>query len=229
MDEQPGDPSPELAASATEYHRPDALAEALKRAAAALRRAEIPFMLCGSMACWVRGGPEPFTKDVDFCVKPDDADRALDALAAMGMTTQRPPEGWLYKAWDDDILVDLLFAPAHIPVTDQVLERSDELNVLSVPMQVAAIDDVTATKLLALNETSLDYRQLLAIARALREQIHWAALFRRTRESPYAAAFFTLVEQLGVVSPEVLARADEVPPQALPARRPAAGEDISID
>jgi hypothetical protein len=229
MDKQPGDPSPELVARATEYHRPDALAEALKRAAAALRRAEIPFMLCGSMACWVRGGPEPFTKDVDFCVKPDDADRALDALAAMGMTTERPPEGWLYKAWDDDILVDLLFAPANIPVTDHVLGRSDELSVLSVPMQVAAIDDVTATKLLALNEASLDYRQLLAIARALREQIDWAALSRRTRESPYAAAFFTLVEQLGVVSPEELARADEVPPQALPARRPAARDDAPID
>ena len=78
MDEPRRDRSSE-AANATAYHRPDALADALKRAAAALRRAEVPFMLCGSMACWVRGGPEPLTKDVDFCVKPDDADRALDA------------------------------------------------------------------------------------------------------------------------------------------------------
>jgi len=167
MRKQPGNRSSELA-SATEYHRPDYLAEGLKRAAAALRRAEIPFMLCGSMACWVRGGPEPLTKDVDFCVKPDDADGALDALAAMGMTTERPPEGWLYKAWDEDILIDLLFAPANVPVTDEVLERGDELNVLSVAMNVAASDDVMATKLLALNENSLDYKQLLAIARAAR-------------------------------------------------------------
>src|SRR4051794_14337453 len=138
MTEQPGDRSSERAASSTEYHRSDALAEPLKRAAAALRRAEVPFMLCGSMACWVRGGPEPFTKDVDFCVKPEDADRALDSLADIGMTTERPPEGWLYKAWDDEILVDLLFAPANVPVGDVVLQRSDELIVLSVPMQVAA-------------------------------------------------------------------------------------------
>jgi hypothetical protein len=158
---------------------------------------------------------------VDFCVKPADADRALEALADVGMTTDRPPEGWLYKAWDQDILIDLLFAPANVPVTDSVLERSDELVVLSVPMRVAAIDDIMATKLLALNEHSVDYEQLLQIARALREQIHWALLYRRTRESPYAMAFFTLVQQLEIVAAEDLTGADEVPSEALPAPRPA--------
>ena len=228
MGEQPGRRSSELAGT-TEYHRPDALAEALKRAAAALRHAEIPFMLAGSIACWVRGGPEPLTKDVDFCVKPADADRALDALAAMGMTTERPPEGWLYKAWDEDILIDLLFAPANVPVTDVVLARSDDLNVLSVVMPVAAIDDVLATKLLALNENSLDYKQLLAIARSLREQIGWAALVKRTRESPYAAAFFTLVERLEVISSDQLAGADDVPVEDLPAPTPPNAADAPID
>jgi hypothetical protein len=220
MSEQPSRPDTELAAHEFEHHRPGALAEALKRAAAALREAEVPFMLCGSMACWIRGGPEPFTKDVDFCVKEADADRALDALAGMGMATERPPEGWLYKAWDEHILIDLLFAPANVPVTDTTLERSDELLVLSVPMQVAAIDDVMATKLLALNESSIDFKQLLQIARSLREQIAWAQLRRRTEESPYAMAFFTLVEQLGIVTAEDLAGADDVPPEALPAPRP---------
>jgi hypothetical protein len=218
MEEQPGAGGVEPAAHAVEHqHRPGALAEALKRTAAALREADVPFMLAGSMACWVRGGPEPFTKDVDFCVKPDDADRALDALAAAGMATARPPEGWLYKAWDDDILVDLLFAPANVPVSDKVLENSDELLVLSVPMQVAAIDDVMATKLLALNEQSIDLKQLLQIGRALREQIDWPALHRRTRESPYALAYFTLVERLGVVTADDLTGADDLPPESLPA------------
>jgi hypothetical protein len=217
MSEQPSDRATDSAAHELEHHRPGALAEALKRAAAALRDADVPFMLCGSMAAWVRGGPEPFTKDVDICVKEGDADRALDALAAAGMTTERPPEGWLYKAWDEHILVDLLFAPANVPVTDRTLDRSDELLVLSVPMQVAAIDDIMATKLLALNESSIDFKQLLQIARTLREQIAWAPLRRRTQESPYAAAFFTLVQELEIVTPEELAGADDVPPEKLPA------------
>lgn len=224
MSEQARGRAFEPAAQAPQNHRPEVLAEALKRAAAALRAAEVPFMLAGSMACWIRGGPEPYTKDVDFCVKPADAERALEALAAVGMKTDRPPEGWLYKAWDENILVDLLFAPANVPVTDQVLERSDELLVLSVPMRVAAVDDVMATKLLALNESSIDYKQLLQIARALREQIHWAALHRRTRGSPYAMAFFTLVEQLAVVAAEDLTGAEDWPSEALPAPRSEVGD-----
>jgi Nucleotidyl transferase of unknown function (DUF2204) len=221
MSEDPRERAVEVAPPAAEYHyRPEALSEALKRTAAALRAAEVPFMLAGSMACWVRGGPEPFTKDVDFCVRPEDADRALDALASAGMTTARPPEGWLFKAWDEDILVDLLFAPANVPVTDKTLERSDEMLVLSVPMRVAAIDDVMATKLLALNENSIDLKQLLQIGRALREQIDWAALHQRTRESPFAMAYFTLVEKLGVVGADQLEGAEDLPPAELPAPEP---------
>jgi hypothetical protein len=220
MNEQPRPRDAEQAAHEFEHHRPGALAEALKRAAAALREAEVPFMLCGSMACWIRGGPEPFTKDVDFCVKEADADRALDALAGAGMATERPPEGWLYKAWDEHILIDLLFAPANVPVTDSTLERSDELLVLSVPMQVAAIDDVMATKLLALNESSIDLKQLLQIGRSLREQIAWDQLRRRTEHSPFAMAFFTLVEQLGIVAPEELTGAEDMRPEELPAPQP---------
>jgi hypothetical protein len=190
--------APEKAAG---RYSPTALAGTLKKGAAALREAEVPFLLCGSMACWARGGPPLVTKDVDFCVKPDDADRALQALAEAGMPTERPPEGWLYKAWDGDILIDLLFCPADVPVTDEVLEHGDELTVISVPMRVAAIDDVVSTKLLALNEHSLDLEQLLQIARSLRETIDWQEVRARTEYSPYARAFFALVEALGLVAP----------------------------
>jgi hypothetical protein len=218
MSEHPRGGGPGFGHRDPEPQRLDALADALLRGAAALRQAEVPFMLCGSMACWARGGPEPFTKDVDFCVKPADADRALQALANAGMTVERPPEGWLYKAWDNGVLIDLLFCPANVPVSGNTFEHADELLVLSVPMLVAAIDDIMATKLLALNEDSIDLKQLLQISRALREQIGWAALQRRTRDSPYAAAFFTLVERLGIVDAADFAGADELPDDALPAR-----------
>ena len=136
------------------------------------------------------------------------------------MTVDRPPEGWLYKAWDENVLIDLLFCPANVPVTEAALAHADELMVMSVPMLVAAIDDVMATKLLALNEDSIDLKQLLQIARALREQIGWAALRRRTQDSPYAIAFFTLLEQLGVVDADDFAGAENLPPGELPAPLP---------
>jgi hypothetical protein len=64
-----------------------------------------------------------------------------------------------------------------------------------------ALGDVLATKLCALGELSLDYRRLLGIARSLREQINWHELRERTLP-PYAAAFFTLVRELGI-APEL--------------------------
>ena len=110
--------------------------QALKRAAAALREAEIPFLLGGSLASWARGGPET-RHDLDLIVKPADAEKALE--------------------------------------------------------------DVMVTKLRALTEHSLRYESLLQIARALREQIDWPAVRARTHESPFARAFFVLLDGLDIV------------------------------
>ena len=84
----------------------EALVDTLKLAVATLRDREIPFMLGGSLAAWARGGPEP-QNDLDLMVKPQDADAALKALAEAGMRIERPPEEWLYKAWNGEVLVDL--------------------------------------------------------------------------------------------------------------------------
>jgi hypothetical protein len=177
--------------------QPEALLETLKRAAAALEAERIRYLLGGGLGCWARGGP-PSSNDIDLMVKREDAERALAALGEAGMRTERPPESWLFKAWDGPVLVDLIFEPVGMRVTDQVLERGEELNAGGKQVPVMALDDIMATKLLALDEHNADYGDLLLIGRALREQIDWASLRQRTSYSPFAAAYFTLVEGLGV-------------------------------
>lgn len=174
------------------------LLDTLKRAGAALRDAEIPFALGGGMAIWAHGGPET-EHDLDFFVKPEDAEHALQALTELGFRPEKPPEGWLYKAWDGDVLVDLIFEPAGMRVDDKLFRRATELEVNAVRILVAAPKDVLVTKLLALREHELDYDQLLEIARTVREQIDWDDVRLRTAHSPFAKAFFTLVEALGIV------------------------------
>ena len=169
----------------------------LKKAAAALREAGIPFLLGGSLASWARGGPET-THDLDFMIKPEDAERALEVLCDAGMRAERPPEEWLLKVWDGDILIDLIFGPSGLEMTDEVIDRGETLNVLAMEMKVMALEDVLVTKLEALTEHDLDYSGALQIARALREQIDWAAVRDRTEGSAYAKAFFVLVEELGI-------------------------------
>jgi hypothetical protein len=169
----------------------------LKRAAAALKEAGGPFLVGGSLACWARGGPEP-RGDLDLMVKAEDAERALKALVDIGMKPERPPEGWLLKAWDGEVMIDLIFDAIELPITNEVIARGDELNVFSIPMRVMALEDVIATKLLTLDEHNLDYQSLLAVVRSVREQVDLGEVRARTASSPYARAFFALLGELGI-------------------------------
>lgn len=173
------------------------LTATLKKAAAALEEAGIPFLLGGGMGCWARGGP-PSSKDIDLMLREEDAERALESLRDAGMRVERPPEQWLFKAWDGDTMIDLIFGPAGMPVDEEVLGRGEELNVDGMHVPVMALEDILVTKLLALDEHSLDYASLLQIGRSLREQVDWARLEERTRQSPYARAFFVLAEGLEI-------------------------------
>jgi predicted nucleotidyltransferase len=176
---------------------PDLL-DTLKRSAAALQDAQVPFALGGGLACWARGGPET-EHDVDYVVRPEDAQRALDALQKAGFKTEKPPENWLYKAYNGDVLIDLIFDPQGGPVTKDVLERAEELEVQAVRMPVMTLEDVMVTKLLALREHEVDYDSVLEVARSLREQIDWDDVRERTSESPYARAFFFLAQELEIL------------------------------
>jgi len=178
-----------------------AIKATLKRVVGALRTAHVPFMLGGGLAVWARGGPNT-DHDLDLMVRPEDAERALAVLEGEGMRVDRPPEHWLVKAWDDDVLVDLIYEPSGLVIDDSVFERADELDVYALRLQVMPIEDVLVTKLHAIGEHQLDYESVLEIARTLREQIDWSDVRARTADSPYARAFFTLVEELGVVEPE---------------------------
>jgi hypothetical protein len=171
---------------------------ALKKTAAALRDADIPFLVAGGVASWVRGGPDT-DHDLDFVIKPEDADRALAVLEAAGMRTEKPPEEWLYKAYDGDVMVDLIFSPAGMEITDEVIERGEEREVMSMSMRVMRSEDILVTKLMAMTEHTINYRSCLEIGRALREQIDWEDVRERTASSPFGRAFFVIAEGLGVV------------------------------
>ncbi|MFL5951161.1 MAG: nucleotidyltransferase [Gaiellaceae bacterium] len=174
------------------------LLEAMKKAAGALREAGVPFLLGGGLACWARGAPKT-EHDVDFLVRPEDAERAQQVLAETGMRTEKPPEGWLLKAYEGDVLIDLIFDPQGGPVDDAMFERADELEVYATRLEVSALEDVLTQKLLALSEQQPDYASVLEIARALREQVDWDQVRERTEESPFAKGYFTLLDELEIV------------------------------
>jgi len=178
------------------------LIEAMKAAAGILNNSEIEFVLGGGLSAWARGGPRS-EHDVDFLIKPEDAERAIDVFDAAGWKTERPPEGWLYKTWHENgALVDLIFDPASGPITQEIIDRAHEGEVMALRAKVATLEDVLVSKLLAIQEQELNFSSVLEWSRSLREQIDWREVRERTQESPFAKAFFVLIEELGIVSLE---------------------------
>src|SRR4051812_48972229 len=86
----------------------DELDRTLQATIETLNEAKIPYALIGGLAVKGLGRPR-VTNDIDVFVSPDDADRALEVFASRGFETEKRDPHWLYKAWREDILVDVIF------------------------------------------------------------------------------------------------------------------------
>ena len=175
----------------------DRMREALKRTAVALKATDIPFALGGGYAAWARGGPEP-SHDADFVVAEADAKEAERSLEEAGLRVEQPSEDWLFKVFDGDAMVDVLFRIGGVPVEHPLLERASEVEVLSVRMPVLSATDVVTAKLAALTEQQCDYSKVLPVARALREQVDWDRVRSDVADNDFAVACLFLLDRLGV-------------------------------
>ena len=180
-------------------HRVDeGLATTLKRVASVLKQAEIPFALGGSFAVYAHGGHSS-DHDVDFLIREQDKERALDELAAVGFEVEQPPEDWLVKVFDEGRMVDLIYRPVETQVTDATLADSVIRPVEAIAMPVVSATQLMVHKLLSYTQHYCDFATGLPVARSLREQIDWERVRRETTQSPYAEAFLVLLDRLDVV------------------------------
>jgi hypothetical protein len=190
--------TPDQVADATDAVVDADLLETVKKAAVELKRVDVPFALCGGWAVYARGGPRS-EHDADFAVLERDVPKALDALAAAGFELDtEAPEDWLAKVWDRGNLVDLIFRLSGEPVTEGTLAGTETIEVGSVQMPVLSATDLVVTKLLTYRDHNADFGSSLPMVRALREQVDWDDVRRRTAESPFAEAFLLLADRLGL-------------------------------
>ncbi len=176
----------------------DEIRDLLKRVAVALKQGDVPFALCGGYAAWVRGAPEP-DHDADFLVPAAEAERAAKVLAEAGLEVVDPPEDWLTKVVHGNSFIDVLWRTCGIPVEQDLIDRAEDMPVLSVHMPVLEATDILVTKLMTLDEHYCDYGRLLPVARALREQVDWDRVRREVSGNDFAAVFLVLLDRLGIV------------------------------
>ena len=174
-----------------------ALRHALKRSASALKRDGVPFALAGGYALWAHGAPEP-EHDVDLAVAEGDVEAAAASLAAEGFRIERPPEDWLFKAFVEDAMVDVLHQVQGVPVGPDLLATAAEHELIGMRLPVLPPTPIMAAKLQSLSEHYCDFTTLLPPFRALREQLDWSALSATARDQPFAEAFLLLAERLGI-------------------------------
>src|SRR5262245_10065418 len=124
----------------------DALCAVFGQAVRAFELGDVPYVLIGGLASAALGRPR-CSSDVDLFVTPQAAPHALEVLEKVGFTTERTNPAWLFKAFRDDILVDLLFKTVgDIYLDGEMLRRAQVHNVLGTDVKVMPPEDMIVIK-----------------------------------------------------------------------------------
>jgi predicted nucleotidyltransferase len=166
----------------------------LDRAVHAVERAGVRYLLIGGVAESAYGRPLS-TLDVDLFVRPDQAEAALHSLEARGFDSQRTAPHWLFKAYRDGVVIDVIFCSSgDIYIDDDMLARSRHVEIEGVPVRLIAPEDLIVLKALAHSEPTARY-WFDALAVLARSTIDWPYLLRRARHGPKRILSFLLFAQ----------------------------------
>jgi hypothetical protein len=139
-----------------------------------------PFLVLGGLASSLVGRPR-WTHDIDFLVRPDDALDILGVLRAAGFTTEETDPVWIYKAFKNNVMVDIIFmVMGGIYLDDEMRSRSIERDFEGLRLRIPSPEDQIVIKgIVHREETSRHWFDALAILG--RAQLDWEYLLRRGR------------------------------------------------
>ena len=157
-----------------------AFTNVLHAAVDAVSKAGYPFLVLGGLASALVGRPR-WTHDIDFLVRPDDARDILEVFAAAGFTTEETDPVWIYKAFKDEVMVDVIFmVMGGIYLDDQMQARSIEREYEGLRLRIPSPEDQIVIKgIVHREETSRHWFDALAILG--RAEIDWEYLLLRGR------------------------------------------------
>ncbi|HEY9288937.1 MAG TPA: nucleotidyltransferase [Candidatus Dormibacteraeota bacterium] len=152
----------------------------LKEAVSTVGAAGYRFLVLGGLASSLVGRPR-WTHDIDFLVRPDDAAGVLRVLRETGFETEETDPVWLYKAFKQDVMVDVIFMVTGGIYLDQEMEQRAVLRdydgiAIRIP---SAEDQVVIKAIVHREETSRHWFDALAILG--RAELEWEYLLHRAR------------------------------------------------
>jgi hypothetical protein len=144
---------------------------------------DMPYLMIGGLVSSTLGRSRE-SHDIDILVTPRDAQRLLGALAAHGFETEQTYPEWLFKASMEGVLVDVLFcAGSTVYLDDEMLARSQPLELGDLTVSAASAEDLLVTKVASHTEGAPRYWHD-ALSIISRGGLDWDYLVLRAR---YAA------------------------------------------
>jgi predicted nucleotidyltransferase len=158
----------------------DELEQMIVEAVDAIEGAGIPYLVIGGLASSLLGRPRR-TRDIDLLVAKENADGALDSLAAAGFETERTNPKWIYKANRDDVEIDVIFwLKGDIYLDDEMLARARDERVDGRTVRVIPPEDLIVVKAVIHDEqTPRHWHDALGVIAD--QELDWEYLFRRAR------------------------------------------------
>lgn len=148
-----------------------------------LEQSGIPYALIGGVAVKSLGRPR-VTHDIDLFVRPDDANRILEVLEKNGFTTQKRDPFWLFKAWKENILVDVIFKSSG----DIYFDEEVRAHVRRVPYSGRHINAISPEDFLiikaAAHQEDNPHHWHDALAVLKQGNLDWDYLLKRAKHAP---------------------------------------------
>jgi hypothetical protein len=174
-----------------------------------LVQARVPFLVGGAYALHRHTGIERHTKDIDVFVRPDDAGRALAALAAAGYRTELTFPHWLGKAYKDDDFIDVIFSSGNgvCCVDDGWFEHAVAGEVLGVAARLVPAEEMIWQKSFVQERERYDGADVAHLILARGRDLDWSRLL--SRFGPHWRVLLGQLVLFGFVYPS---QRDWVPP-----------------
>lgn len=150
-----------------------------------LRAAGIPTAFGGAFALATYTAELRNTKDFDLYILPEDRDRTIAAMTRAGLVdihAQAPYDrAWIYRASEDDSLVDAIWAMANLRTYVDLdwLTLGPEVELRDQRIRSIPVEELIWSKLYVLQRERSDWMDVLNLLDALAPRLDWKRLVAR--------------------------------------------------
>lgn len=155
----------------------------LLNAVEVLESNHIPYALIGGIAGKELGRPR-ITHDIDLFIRPEDANYALDMLKKAQFKTEKRDPAWLYKAWKNETLVDLIFkSHGDIYFDEEILHNVRRVKYDGHFLNCISPEDFVVIKA-AVHQEHIPHHWHDALAVLTEGDLNWNYLINKAKHSP---------------------------------------------